>query len=113
MRSSSDSKHIYGINTKFTKQLKPRMSIGLSSSLGGATGEVLEVISDTELILKKELNREQARSALISVGDSQADEAIKYKVMPYIDQHLMYKSVYDRLEAGGCIGIFPEGNEST
>lgn len=109
MVSTSSSTHIYGIKTRFTKQLKPKMSIALSSTLGGARAEVAEVISDTELILKKELNKEHARNALLSAGDGKAKEAISYKVLPHIDQHSMYKAVYDRLEEGGCIGIFPEG----
>lgn len=34
---------------------------------------------------------------------------LSYKILPYVDQHDMYSSVYKRLKEGGCIGIFPEG----
>ncbi|TIC18191.1 hypothetical protein E3Q13_02064 [Wallemia mellicola] len=109
MKSGQPDTKVYGLDTKFTSQLEPKMSISLSNSLGGATAEVLEVISDTELSLKKPLNKDIAVNALLSVGDSHPQQAIKYKVLPFIDQEQMYKSVYDKLKSGGCIGIFPEG----
>lgn len=109
MNSDQPSTQIYGIQTKFTTQLAPKMSISLSSSLGGAHAEVATVISDTELVLQKELNKEQSRKILLSAGDANVDHAIDYNVLPYIDQQNMYDSVYKRLEDGGCIGIFPEG----
>lgn len=34
---------------------------------------------------------------------------VAYKVAPHIDQTRMFNAVYEGLEAGGCVGIFPEG----
>ena len=34
---------------------------------------------------------------------------IKFKVAPHVDQSQMFNAVYERLDAGGCVGIFPEG----
>ena len=34
---------------------------------------------------------------------------MKYKVLPKIDQKEVFTNVFQRLNEGGCIGIFPEG----
>ncbi|TIA75270.1 hypothetical protein E3P91_00530 [Wallemia ichthyophaga] len=109
MSHSAPTTHIFGIGTQFTRQLSPNMSIALPSSLGGASAEVVDILNDSHLILKKDLSKPQAISALKAINPTTTTQAIKYKVMPHIDQHSMYKAVYDRLEDGGCIGIFPEG----
>lgn len=109
MNDTAPSTHIFGMGTQFSKQLSPKMSIALSSSLGGATGEVEEIVDDAHVILKKELSKPQAKNALLAVNPASTNEAIKYKVLPYIDQEVMYKAVYDKLRDGGSIGIFPEG----
>ncbi|KAE8355830.1 hypothetical protein BDV28DRAFT_128208 [Aspergillus coremiiformis] len=33
----------------------------------------------------------------------------KFKVSPHVDQTAVYEAVFTRLNAGGCVGIFPEG----
>jgi glycerol-3-phosphate O-acyltransferase/dihydroxyacetone phosphate acyltransferase len=33
----------------------------------------------------------------------------KFKVSPHVDQTAVYNAVFARLNAGGCVGIFPEG----
>ncbi|KAI9845981.1 MAG: hypothetical protein M1837_004387 [Sclerophora amabilis] len=33
----------------------------------------------------------------------------KYKVAPKVDQTKVYDAVFERLNSGGCVGIFPEG----
>src|SRR5262249_46437859 len=33
----------------------------------------------------------------------------KYKVAPKVDQTQVYEAVFQRLNEGGCVGIFPEG----
>ncbi len=37
------------------------------------------------------------------------EEGTKFKIAPHVDQTMVYDSVFERLRAGGCIGIFPEG----
>lgn len=54
---------------------------------------------------KSATGTERIRAKIEQVG------ALSFKLMPYIDQHDMYGSVYKRLKEGGCIGIFPEGTD--
>ncbi|TIB30187.1 hypothetical protein E3P84_03448 [Wallemia ichthyophaga] len=109
MTHSAPTNHLFGIGTQFTHQVSPKMSIALSSSLGGASAEVVEIINDTHLILKNDLGKPQAINALKAVNPATTSQAIKYKVLPFINQEVMYKAVYDKLRDGGSIGIFPEG----
>jgi glycerol-3-phosphate O-acyltransferase/dihydroxyacetone phosphate acyltransferase len=83
----------------------------LGKSLNSATAEVLEVISDTEVWLKKEFGGESGKGTTklletIKVGNRQG---VEYKILPHVDQAVMYGAVYEKLRQGGCIGIFPEG----
>jgi glycerol-3-phosphate O-acyltransferase/dihydroxyacetone phosphate acyltransferase len=39
----------------------------------------------------------------------QGAEGFQYKVLPHVDQEDTYGAVFQRLNEGGCIGIFPEG----
>ena len=114
---------IKGVNTQFTKQLMVKGQICLPKCTGYATAEVAEIISDTELKLKKEFKDPKALEAIkegLSVGHFDAKEGggggppggekgSMYKCLPFVDQTQMYSSVYERLEEGGCLGIFPEG----
>lgn len=95
----SDKKEfvLSGQDTQFTQQVSARDVIVLSKTV---SFEVTEVISDTQLKLKKELTDE-------------AIELIKnsgtYKVIPHVDQSTLYDKVHERLNTGECIVIFPEG----
>ncbi len=42
-------------------------------------------------------------------GPKEGFAGSKYKLAPHIDQTKVYQAVFDRLKAGGCVGIFPEG----
>lgn len=61
---------------------------------------VTEVVSDTELKLKTELTPE----AIEHVSHSAA-----YKIIPHIDQGVLYEKVHERLNQNESIVIFPEG----
>ncbi|KAI9209183.1 uncharacterized protein BJ171DRAFT_485685 [Polychytrium aggregatum] len=108
MRNSGEQPlKLYGIGTEFTKQVGPRGAILLNSSLGSDMVEVVSIESDTELTLKKTFDIK---------SESQADATLfseitgaTYKVVPHVDQSVMFKTVTERLKAGGCVGIFPEG----
>jgi glycerol-3-phosphate O-acyltransferase/dihydroxyacetone phosphate acyltransferase len=67
------------------------------------SSEVKEIISDTELIIKKEFKDPNALDMLTD------PEGTSYKCIPHIDQSQVYRIVFDTLKAGHCIGIFPEG----
>lgn len=75
--------------------------------------EVVEIISDTELRIKKEFggDRKGTQRVRDQVAEAQAtgEEGLVYKRLPFIDQQEMYRFVYQRLKDGGAIGIFPEG----
>ncbi|GAA5921762.1 hypothetical protein JCM1841_001852 [Sporobolomyces salmonicolor] len=102
--SPSDPTIIVGSSTSFLKDFsKPRSQIMLPRSLGSVSVEVVEVLSDTELRIKKELPKKAAE------GLKDKSQGVAYKILPYVDQSKMYSSVYQKLTEGGCIGIFPEG----
>ncbi|KAG9068741.1 hypothetical protein KI688_011024 [Linnemannia hyalina] len=97
----SDPLRVIGLGTKFTKELMVGDQIVLPKDIGASA--VVEIISDTELIVKKEFRELKAIEALTSTDGS------KYKCMPHMDQSNVYKTVFERLNAGHCVGIFPEG----
>lgn len=86
------------------------------------TSEILEIISDEELRLKKPFKTPEALESLIGSGSTHNDAvddvkganlaAVKgttFKVAPFVDQTKVYNEVFKNLNKGGCIGIFPEG----
>ncbi|KAI0318958.1 glycerol-3-phosphate O-acyltransferase [Amylostereum chailletii] len=112
--SRDDPCLVLGIDTKFLSDFKPRMQIMLSKSVNSVVAEVVEVISDTELRVKKEFGGESGKGTnrirekteeLIAQGVN----GLEYKKLAYVDQGEMYRKVYQELKEGGCIGIFPEG----
>lgn len=111
----SDPCIIYGNQTHFTKELSPRKQIMLPRHLGSATVEVVEVMGDDRLRVKKPLPT-KAFEALREEGSKFEEKAVElnligfaFKVLPYVDQTQMYGKVYEKLKNGGCLGIFPEG----
>lgn len=96
---------IFGHGTKFTEEC---MSGGLLvlPSVGGrsaASTEIAEIVSDTEIMLKKEFRVPTAAGQLATKGGT------RYKRAPKVDQTEVYDAVFHRLNSGGCVGIFPEG----
>ncbi|KAF9536928.1 hypothetical protein EC957_009350 [Mortierella hygrophila] len=96
-----DPLRIIGLGTKFTKELLVGDQISLPKDVG--ISAVVEIISDTELIVKKEFKDLKALELLTN------PEGSKYKCLPHMDQSNVYKTVFERLNAGHCVGIFPEG----
>lgn len=129
---SGDPQLIQGHGTQFKSQLVVKGQIVLPKWTGYAANEVVEIISDTEVRVKKEWKEERAKEALNGSkgppskrdtakqagkaavgqsGSSTPDErpGTEYQCLPYVDQTEMYASVYEKLAEGGCLGIFPEG----
>ncbi|KAF9532948.1 glycerol-3-phosphate O-acyltransferase [Crepidotus variabilis] len=112
--SEEDPCLVLGEGTKFLSDFSPRMQILLPKSVNSAVAEVSEVISDTEMRIKKEFGGESGkgttriREKLAELKDNGVN-GLDYKKMPHVDQQDMYKLVYDSLTKGGSIGIFPEG----
>jgi len=115
--SPDDPCIVIGEGTKFKTHFSPKMQIMLPKSLNSLVAEVVEVISDTELRIKKEFGGESGKGTVrvrekIAEGREDGRTGLEYKVLPFIDQQEMYRGVYQRLKEGGCIGIFPEGKST-
>lgn len=112
--SDSDPCLVVGHGTQFTKEFGPQMQIVLPKSVGASMADVLEVVSDTELRLKKEFGGDDMSTGRFRVKVSelqaQGKPGLEYKRIPHIDQQEIYHHVYQCLTEGGCIGIFPEGS---
>lgn len=91
---------VKGKGTKFTLECSEKGIIALPQSLGAS--EVVEVRSDTELIIRKEFKDTPQIRTLLTKGTS-------YKAAHKVDQKEVYQKVFDHLSHGNCIGIFPEG----
>ncbi|KAI0695901.1 glycerol-3-phosphate O-acyltransferase [Cytidiella melzeri] len=112
--SADDPCLVIGYGTKFTAEFTPKMQIMLPKSVGSVAAEVVEVISDTQLRVKKEFGGDNGKGTARIREKQKETEALgtpglEFKKMPHVDQGEMYHYVYQCLEKGGCIGIFPEG----
>ncbi|CUM65434.1 uncharacterized protein PRCAT00003073001 [Priceomyces carsonii] len=96
----SDPLLVIGKNTRFTKECMARGMLALPKSLGAT--EITEIISDTELRIRKEFKNTDQIRKLLSSGTS-------FKKADRIDQKQVFGLVFKHLSAGNCIGIFPEG----
>jgi glycerol-3-phosphate O-acyltransferase/dihydroxyacetone phosphate acyltransferase len=91
-----------------------------------ASAEILEVHGPEELRLKKEFRGADAIKQLTGREDVDQDgrlpqggdapsgpapgyEGINYKLAPKVDQTRVYNAVFESMNKGGCVGIFPEG----
>ncbi|KAI9016318.1 hypothetical protein CLU79DRAFT_764445 [Phycomyces nitens] len=95
--TASGTQQILGTNTNFKQQVHPRDLLSISKTI---KLEVSEVVSDTELKLKAPLNEEALE--ILKGGAA-------FKIVPHIDQGILFEKVHDRLEESKCIVIFPEG----
>ncbi|KAF3202581.1 hypothetical protein TWF106_002352 [Orbilia oligospora] len=101
---------IRGEGTKFTSQASLGGLLVLPTPPSGgsaASAEIVEIISDEEIRLKKGFPGEEAKEQITS--KSEAGRGTKYKVAPKVDQSEVYDAVFQRLNEGECVGIFPEG----
>lgn len=101
LNTKTEPLRLTGMDTKFLSQLRPDDAIILSRNAGKLV--VAEVLSDTELTLKSEVHEEKALQALTS------PDGASYKCLPHVEQDAVYEAVYDELNRGQCITIFPEG----
>ncbi|KAL9715121.1 Glycerol-3-phosphate/dihydroxyacetone phosphate acyltransferase [Leucoagaricus gongylophorus] len=112
--SPNDPCLVLGKGTQFTKEFSPKMQIMLPKSVNSSVAEVSEVLSDTELSIKREFGGESGKgTAKIreQVMELRQDgiPGLEFKKMSYVDQNGMYREVYQCLNGCGSIGIFPEG----
>lgn len=121
---------VRGVGTKFDG---PDVQVGgtlVLPSVNGtaATAEILEIHGPEELRLKKPFRGKDAMTQLTGredfdeegrvlldgsvesrKGPAPAFEGTTYKTAPKVDQTKVYDAVFERLNHGGCVGIFPEG----
>ena len=100
MDFEADPLRVKGKGTKFTEECMPRGLIALPESLGAT--EISEIVSDTEIVLRKEFKSSEKVKQLLKQGT-------RFKVADKIDQGHVYKFVFRHLSDGNCLGIFPEG----
>lgn len=100
LHDRSQPLQITGSQTKFT-DLKPGMLIVLPKEVGSSEIESIE--TDTKLTLKREFRGLTTLELLETPGGTE------FKVAPKVDQSWVYEKVFERLEDGGCVGIYPEG----
>lgn len=96
----SDKCIVHGKGTYFTRDCNERGMIALPQSLGAS--EIVEIISDTKLRIRKEFKNTEQVKKLLKNGT-------KYKYADKIDQKNVYQMVFKHLLHGNCLGIFPEG----
>jgi glycerol-3-phosphate O-acyltransferase/dihydroxyacetone phosphate acyltransferase len=105
---------VLGMGTMFLSEFAPKMQIMLTRSVGSPVAEVAQVISDTELKIKREFGGENGKgtSRIREKTDelkAQGIQGLDCKCLPFVDQQETFRHVYQRLTEGACIGIFPEG----
>jgi glycerol-3-phosphate O-acyltransferase/dihydroxyacetone phosphate acyltransferase len=122
----SDPLLVRGIGTNFESDNIQVGGLLVLPAAGGtaANAEILEVLGPEELRIKKAFKGKHAMKQLTGREDVDEkgkflDESVKgtkegfegstFKVAPKVDQTEVYDAVFDRLSAGGAVGIFPEG----
>ena len=95
--------NVKGNGTRFTDEMKCGDLLFISSGAEkGYASRITEITNDTNLVLKRPLKN----STMLLTTRLNAAE---YKIHPLLDQSSVFDAVYDRLHAGHCVGIFPEG----
>jgi glycerol-3-phosphate O-acyltransferase/dihydroxyacetone phosphate acyltransferase len=112
--SPNDPCLVSGEGTRFITEFAPRMQIMLPKYLNSLVAEVSEVISDTQLKIKREFGGESGKGTTrirekISELQQEGLKGLEFQRLPFVDQQEMYRYVYQCLKKGGSIGIFPEG----
>ncbi|KAL8769094.1 MAG: hypothetical protein Q9209_004880 [Squamulea sp. 1 TL-2023] len=115
---------VRGNGTNFEKQAEVGGLLVLPTVNGlAANAEIAEIHGPEEIRLKKEFKGDVALGQLTGQNTEENGEpkdgiirkvregyeGSSYKTAPKVDQTEVYNAVFERLSAGGCIGIFPEG----
>ncbi|CAK1364282.1 Glycerol-3-phosphate O-acyltransferase 1 [Cercospora beticola] len=110
---------IRGTGTDFTSGEYMRSGLLVLPSVNNqaANSEIEEIISATELRLKKPFKGDVALKQLTGKpldgndenSNTEKFEGTPFSVAPHVDQSHVYNDVFNHLHRGGCIGIFPEG----
>lgn len=104
----NDNLVVIGEGTQFLKNAGVKGIIGLTHFLGNAKIEKIE--SDTKIILLApfKVNFDNPNPKEKELMDGLRD-GHPYVLAPHIDNRQVFQNVFDHLNDGGCLGIFPEG----
>lgn len=121
-------KLIRGTGTRFDKEAQVGGLLVLPSVNGtAANAEILEIHGPEEICLKNAFKGavtlwqltgrdDITEEGKFENGDAGEDKVllgdftgISFKTAPKVDQTMVYDAVFERLDTGGCVGIFPEG----
>jgi glycerol-3-phosphate O-acyltransferase / dihydroxyacetone phosphate acyltransferase len=96
---------VIGYDASFTTLLKKGDKI---RPIGTATGvKVIEIVDDSTIIVEAAtVSDEDMEKVFLRSEDA---EPLAYDVLKYVDLHVVFERVLDRLAVGGTVGIFPEG----
>ena len=122
---ANDPTLVRGVGTQFDKEAEVGGLLVLPVFEGNsASSDILEIHGPEEARMKKEFKGEAALKQLTGKGEVSSEHKLegmitdgragdfqgtKYKVAPKIDQSKVYDAVFQKLNGGGCVGIFPEG----
>lgn len=104
---------IRGVGTDFTNpdfMTNGTLILAKTGSGAAANQIIAEIIGPEQLRLKKAFETPEAIKQLGADNCNNNDTpGTAFKVAPHIDQSRMFDAVFHELNAGGCVGIFPEG----
>ncbi|EGV60348.1 glycerol-3-phosphate O-acyltransferase [Yamadazyma tenuis] len=96
---------IIGEGTKFTKDCQVKGLIGLPNSKGNF--QIVKIVSDTEVEIKGDYK--DKRESLTKIRYDMLRAGSRYKTAPHVDNHVLFQKVFDFLNSGKAMGLFPEG----
>ena len=122
--ANSNPTLVRGVGTQFEKECQIGGLLVLPTVDGtAANSEILEIHGSEEIKLKKEFKGDTAVEQLtgktkaqgggnrVETSDVEKQDfrGTIYKTAPKVDQSFVYDAVFERLQSGDCVGIFPEG----
>lgn len=105
LQSAENKLQIVGEGTQFTKDCMPKGLLGLPESLGNCPIKSIE--DDTHLTLKEPF--ESANKKLQGRLEELLLAGTRFKSAPHVDNHTVFYNVFNHLNSGKALGIFPEG----
>lgn len=116
---------VRGVDTKFDASEFQIGGLLVLPTVDGVTAnaEIAEINGPEEIRLKKPFKgvaalkqltgrediSEDGQLAEDKMGPAEGYQGTSFKAAPKVDQTEVYDAVFERLEKGGCVGIFPEG----
>ena len=107
VEKADDRVVVHGTGTSFMQACKRGDQFLVTKGpCKGAVAKILEVVSDSLAVVADNAftgSDSNEESTYENVSDA------PFKVLPKVDQDVVYQAIYSRLDSNGCVGIFPEG----